>query len=237
MNEQLREGESFTHDEVSLEHEKKQQQWEAIARQVEATTDRLGYPVDGGIKETVVACNALGLTTIGSCEGHIREGKLENPYISFSAPNAPPYRYNGQEEAFAEVARKRGVPLDRIKYGEDLDAYFEALSLAAKNGESEKFLLWRAQGESVAQKTGAYLKEFYKERAAPRRVRLYLRESGGSGIWELDSVLRVELRKILMGEDNRPLGVKENLLVARQQEMKDFTRFLKEKFFDEPVVR
>ncbi len=48
----------------------KQQLWDKQAEEVDSWTDGLGYPIDQGIKDTVIVLNILGFTTRQSCEGH-----------------------------------------------------------------------------------------------------------------------------------------------------------------------
>lgn len=47
-------------------HSGKQVVWKKMTTKVNRITDRLGMPVDEGIKETVIAINLLGFKTIGS---------------------------------------------------------------------------------------------------------------------------------------------------------------------------
>jgi hypothetical protein len=48
-------------------------------------TDGLGKKIDQGIFETVVALNALGIDTTGSCEGHINWG-IAAPWVDIDPP-------------------------------------------------------------------------------------------------------------------------------------------------------
>jgi hypothetical protein len=55
----------------------------AIRIYVDKLADKLGMPVDPGIKELVVALQANNLETSGSCEGHIREnGDISIPWVA-----------------------------------------------------------------------------------------------------------------------------------------------------------
>ena len=64
-----------------------------IQKQVEVIEDRLGKPIDGGIKESIIYLNAHELRTIQSCEGHpdefieTREG-ISTPWVDIG-PNFP----------------------------------------------------------------------------------------------------------------------------------------------------
>jgi hypothetical protein len=54
-----------------------------IREEVEAIRDELGKPVDPGIKELVIGLMANGITTDGSCEGHL---KRKHPYPWVDVP-------------------------------------------------------------------------------------------------------------------------------------------------------
>ena len=54
--------------------------WNELEEQFKHVTDALGKPIDAGIFQTVVAFNALGVSTIMSCEGHVDHG-LPYPWI------------------------------------------------------------------------------------------------------------------------------------------------------------
>jgi 3-mercaptopyruvate sulfurtransferase SseA len=81
---------------------------EEIRKSVEEIRDALGLPVDEKIKEAVIMCNAIGLTTSASCEGHIDHG-IPVPWIEIAAPNEPEEKYVGQKEIFEKVAKKYGI--------------------------------------------------------------------------------------------------------------------------------
>jgi 3-mercaptopyruvate sulfurtransferase SseA len=93
------------HPEISPE---KISRLEKIRKSVEETRDALGLPVDEKIKEAVIMCNAIGLTTSASCEGHIDHG-IPVPWIEIAAPNEPEEKYVGQKEIFEKVAKKYGI--------------------------------------------------------------------------------------------------------------------------------
>lgn len=56
--------------------------WIRGEREVAELTDGLNHPVDGGIRPLVTALRALGLPTIGSCEGHVDHG-YPFPWVQF----------------------------------------------------------------------------------------------------------------------------------------------------------
>src|SRR3712207_1504419 len=69
---------------LPLERIVKEQRWQQSAAEVNRITDRLGMPIDEGIKETVVALNVLGINTVASCEGHFDRG-TGAPWVAIGA--------------------------------------------------------------------------------------------------------------------------------------------------------
>jgi hypothetical protein len=60
----------------------KMETWNKIAAEVDLIADKLGKKVDEGIKETVVAFRASGLSTGASCEGHLSpQRKFKGPWV------------------------------------------------------------------------------------------------------------------------------------------------------------
>src|SRR2546426_6951982 len=58
----------------------KEEAWMKMEQEVGRIADKLGRPIDPGIRESVVALRVLGLTTDGSCEGHLDHG-VRAPWI------------------------------------------------------------------------------------------------------------------------------------------------------------
>jgi len=54
--------------------DEKEKKIEEIRQEFEAMADKEGYPIDSGIKDTVIYLNAMGLSTGQSCEGHFEKG-------------------------------------------------------------------------------------------------------------------------------------------------------------------
>lgn len=59
--------------------EEKAQRWQDLTNTYSSVTDKLGTKIDASILELVIALNALGFRTTGSCEGHF-EGSA-SPYV------------------------------------------------------------------------------------------------------------------------------------------------------------
>ncbi len=83
----------------------KEDAWRREQQEVDKIVDKLGKPVDPGIKESVVALRVLGLATQASCEGHVDHG-TKAPWV-----NVGPAIPQGLKDRLAE-ARKKGKRLD-----------------------------------------------------------------------------------------------------------------------------
>jgi len=76
---------------VQQEFEWSSTSWEDAEAFARCITDGMGYPIDDGILETVVALNLLGLRTCQSCEGHLDDG-LPYPWVDFETDEFPTFR-------------------------------------------------------------------------------------------------------------------------------------------------
>jgi hypothetical protein len=80
--------------------------WNEAIQMFGGVVDKLGKKIDGGIFETVVTLNLLGILTTQSCEGHINWG-LPYPWISVDKTSDPRYRlYQYLEQFYAEKSRR-----------------------------------------------------------------------------------------------------------------------------------
>lgn len=66
---------------IDLEHE---------LAQLQKITDKLGMPIDDGIRLPVAVLRIHGFVTTGSCEGHLGR-KTHGPYITLESPDAAQY--------------------------------------------------------------------------------------------------------------------------------------------------
>lgn len=61
----------------------KEEKLRAARLWTETITDKLGHPIDAGIKETIAILHAMGLNTTSSCAGHTGEDGIGFPYVEF----------------------------------------------------------------------------------------------------------------------------------------------------------
>lgn len=137
----------------------KEQTWQGVANTIARTTDSIGAPVDPGIRETVIALNALDIPTLASCEGHLDHGAAA-PWIDVGDPAARPLA----KEAF------------RLSQGAGDKEQTEQARLAA-------FRLNLA----VRRRLLALLDQFYADRCVSADIRLIINPAEWSGISRLES--------------------------------------------------
>lgn len=82
----------------SPERTAKKERLEHIRADLETVTDKIGKPIDEGIKETVLYFNALDFPTSSSCEGHTGEHPEEegekSPYVWVETPEPEGWEEN-----------------------------------------------------------------------------------------------------------------------------------------------
>jgi hypothetical protein len=202
----------------------KQSIWNEWSKKVEKVTDGIGYPIDPGIKDSVVALNVFGIKTDGSCEGHLDRG-LPYPWI-----DVPVISDELREEfsiAQENIAKKKYSNEEEFKKDDPI-MYQKMMEIRAKHQEERN---------RVKSKIDILLSEFYNEHTphstesqiiphySPMgfRVELYGSRGLGLGNWKKydDKIGKLSLKE------------KEVYLKNNQSEMKAFTGFLKNKFLNE----
>ena len=191
----------------------KMQQWEQMKERVSRMVDRLGKPVDKGIAETIIVLNLLGIPTRQSCAGHLKWG-VGAPWVDIESKDKKIQELMEKERSFIKMANKRREEQGGKITNEVAKLYTRAhrYSLQAKKRHAV-----------IHQRLLDFLATFYQDRIVPYDVQLiaYLRgnstmlESHGAGL-----------------QDVTPLPLRKERLAAYQQEMRDFTAFLKQRFFE-----
>lgn len=128
--------------------------WQKEYQEVERIVDKLGKPVDPGIRESVVALRVLGISTSGSCEGHLHKQKSKAPWIDIG--------YVSQE--------LRDRLKEAEKAGKELDEKTKKWRLAT----------WRRILQEQ-ERLRALLDDFYRVRDVPPDRRLILQPYPDSG--------------------------------------------------------
>lgn len=216
--------------EEKAENQEKNSKLEKIRREIENIKDRLGRPIDEGIRETVVMFKANGLPTSDSCEGHIERG-MPVPYVEVSAPNEPEERFIGQNEAFEKVAKKYNITVEEAKTAKIDEAYWEAIRECSQNEETEEYKKWNKENERLLAKAYKFLEEFYKNRRVEPDIKLQIEEGVGNfrihnGGEDYQPVIEEERE---FSEEERKIRAAK--LKKYRAEIQEFTKFLKDKYF------
>lgn len=149
----------------SGEKSSKEKQWSEIADRIEKITDKLGMPIDAGVRESIIALRAFGINTDASCEGH-SERALPAPWISFSS-------------------KENGVLREKLK---------EVRNEGNKDEERKISQIMRKNSILEQGKLILLLDEFYRDRIVPYDVRLIITpirgntlESQGADLLEIET--------------------------------------------------
>lgn len=213
----------FRPEQLSVNVEK-QELWNKWVLEINNITDNLEHPVDQNIKEPVVALNAFGISTDGSCEGHLNHG-LPYPWIDIPVAYA---ELKNELQSYREIIQNRKYLDEKTIEKDDPILYQKILETRQK---------YSKKSEEIKNMLNLFLNEFYSQNTsnAPEN-RIELHESG--------SGFRLETK------DSRGLGLdnwknfdekigklapeeKEKLLKSNQTEMKLFGQFLKKKFLEQ----
>lgn len=218
-----------------LEKNEKERLWDEVANELEDVGDKRGLGIDEGIKEAVTAFKVNGLNTTQSCEGHVDESSL-SPWVQFEAPNRPESKFVGEEDKYSEVAGKYGIPVEDVKRANNVQAWREVYGYFEGSGQpTVEFQKWQEDNNKQKERAISFLEDFYTERlGVDDDVKLVLVESddsirvhnGGENY-----IVTSELEKLRKEKTKEELT---NILLTRQEEMGNFTKFLKQRFFNTP---
>lgn len=188
----------------------KEDRWQETAERISRTVDKLGLPIDEGIKETVTVLNALGIATRASCEGHLDFGTCA-PWVDIASTDPR------TDVSIVKLSQEAQRKCDENKKTEqEIRVIFAEVHKAR--------CVVKAYHIEERRKLLAYLAEFYEDRCVPYDRRLIIRPLGTDGKSRLESQ-GADCQEVASPEE------KVQKLAEYQREMQDFTTFLKQKFF------
>jgi predicted RNase H-like nuclease (RuvC/YqgF family) len=200
------------------------QHWDDLVKHFCAVSDRLGMPIDDEIFDTVIALNALGITTTASCAGHITrdEGDIRYPWVDFSASDPEIEELKREQQELHEKAEKLQRKLTRLRKKNADGERIQPLMTKSRTAWHEYHSLGRKLRKlqvPMRRKAVEYLTQFYEHRSVPFDCRLTLNiiashtrlESQGAADFYLTEPREVQLQK----------------LAEYRDEMRAFTEFLK----------
>jgi hypothetical protein len=215
----------------NMERQEKETIWHKTLEGLAGVGDRLGYRIDEGIKETVVAFKVNGFPTYGSCEGHIekRFGKQIKlrPYIDIGFEE-PKLRYVDEQIIREKIASESNIPIESIDEDESARRAFWDYIDNHDVAETPEYMALRAKNEHLQKSVADLLQSFYKNSGTPEDLKLVIERIGPAGHFRVtnakedpDEVMDKDLEKF------------EKQLSMEQEEMQRFTLLFKNRFFSE----
>lgn len=181
---------------------------------------------DDKIIETVAILWALDIPTSQSCEGHLAQGKRPTPWVMIMASNEPKLRYINEQEKKEEIARKCNQSVEDIDWYSNSETAIEFMRWRNVNKETDEYKKWREAHRAVHSRIKSWLDEFYANREVPEDVKIKI-EGPEDSYFEIIAGGRYSESEELTNEEKQALA---DLLPKRQEEMKAFTEFLKNKY-------
>lgn len=185
------------------------QHWDDLVKHFCTVSDGLGMPIDDEIFETVIALNALGITTTMSCAGHITrdDGDIRYPWVDFSASDATIESLMAEEQKLHKKAIKLQKKFKHFRKKDMGRADMQKLakkSHAAWHAYHSQMHRQRKLQIPLRQQVVEYLTRFYDGRIVPFDRRLTLRvilsntriESQGAADFYLCESREVQLQKL-----------------------------------------
>lgn len=185
--------------------------WDDTLLKFSKTTDGLGMPIDPLILEPVVALNVLGVSTSGSCEGHIVYDS-NSPWIDIDDHREEDKKAYSRLLSLARQANASQLPdIERLITRHDLDKHKQEIL------QRQLLLMEKLQG---------YLTLFYQAHTTSYENILNIQ-----GIVLTGFLSSARLQCIgSLTQDIHPLEIQTQRLKAFQEEFSAFGRFLKEMF-------
>lgn len=218
--------------EMSNERKEKENRLSTIRKEIDYTGDRLGYPIDEGIKETVVFLKALGIPTTSSCEGHSDNG-LPWPWVEIAAENEPEERWENQSSIFEAIGQKYNMSVEDVKSPDmdTLNIWQEAMITSSKNPETASYKEWTEKNKVLHDKIVRLVNDFYHEKDINLKTKIRVEDFRNHfRIYSADEEISTKIIRDELSKDERE---KLNLEIPNKQtEMKEFTKFLEKKYWE-----
>lgn len=212
----------FKPEKINNDFEKKRI-WDEWKRLIDITGDKLNYPIDSNIKEPVIALNALGFVTDGSCEGHIDRG-LPYPWIDIEGVSDFNKKYPEYEKIVKILKEKTNSKLEAKRDYPDL--YNRALELDS---------LREIEIAKMGINLNKLINDFYLSHK-PYSSESRILATRGPFDFRIEPISSMDI-----GHENKKIfdekiakmspNEKKQFLENNQKEMKSLSEFLKNKFF------
>ena len=205
--------------------------WRHYETAINRVVDAEGEPVDPGIKDALVALNALEINTTNSCEGHVDKG-CGVPWIRIESPRDPDEHFQDEIATCQAMANKFGVSLDDVRRGACAEAKDAAAEIYLKNDETVAFHNWKQSNRELRQRVVTLLDSFYSNRETSTDSRITIDDYGDDSF------------KISVGAAEKPIDKTGNTQIkaaieARlqldRQELNALTEYIKNLLFSDII--
>lgn len=207
----------------------KQTLWDKTLEQLECVSDRLGKPIDAGIKETIVAFMVNKFPTYGSCEGHVEErfGKMRKlrPYIAIGIQE-PKERFVGEQEIKNKIATEHGIAVEKLDENDPVAKPYWIYIAKHDVPETPEYLAVRAKNEALQKSILDILESFYQNHRVSGELKFKIQRIGPAGHFHL-TVGKENPKEVAVADVEK---LRQELL-AEQERVREFTQFLKDTFF------
>ncbi|MEI7810598.1 MAG: hypothetical protein WCI41_03535 [bacterium] len=204
--------------------------WDKKVKEFDKKNKNLLQYLDEGIRETVVALNLLGFPTIQSCEAHLDHGS-PGPWVMIAAKNEPAVHFKKEKEVFKRIAKENNLKVKDIVRPID-DRAFELWKVASlEYQKSERMPLykkWEEKNDVLYKKLWDICKEFYSSHNKKLDKNTTLNLMRGMNFIRFFNGKKDDI----LQEKGKVVKLKKSDLKKRQEEMRLFTNFLKNKYLN-----
>ena len=215
--------------------ETKQEVWDRILLKLDSKADKLGLPIDPGIKESVCAVEVNGFPAYSSCEGHVEKrhkGMVElSPYIGIGY-DEPKIRFEGQKEIEVEITTQFGIKPEDIKENKDAGKAFWNYIHQHDVKETPEYLAVRESNEGLQKSMNTILEAFYKNRKNESGSQIVMRKIGPCGHFYVTTERNKERKGVKKIEEMEIESATEEIK-EEQAEFKFFIQFIKDRYFNQ----
>jgi len=213
---------------ASKTHPTKQEQWDAMAADVDHWIDPTGRAVDSQIKEIVIALNLSGIKTDASCEGHLGRGN-PFPWVDIVIDRQEVERVEQEIlDNEKQMNNENELLVRNFPRLSELDRFDLPEAANLRKCRHKHFLLCDSMHKIFAKSLeplNELLCQFYKHHRSSYDKMLIVSSDSASSM----SVVRLysigEKRQCIRTAQEQRLN-----LAAYQEEMRAFATFLKKKF-------
>lgn len=171
-------------------------EWDEVAIEVEGLVDKVGQPVDSGIKQLIIGLRCLGVPTAYSCEGHL-DGTQAYPSVDVIAEDLPDDIYAKQESVDSLTQLIEMYPVvNQIREKnfaafqtmiEILDQYYHDRNVSS--GQRIVLIPWDDFGLFRMECQGSRLQEFRTEPEKKECLKIYQQEMNDLAYYLRDQII------------------------------------------------